>query len=95
MPDVVGALGGVEEADGGGDQLADVIEAAGARRAQEGFQLREGLFDRVEVGAIGRKKADGGPGPRDGGANLRLFGSKLSSTTTSPGRNVGASTCST
>ena len=55
MPDVVGALGGLEESDRRGDQLAHVIETAGPRRAEERVQFGEGLFDRIEVGAVGRE----------------------------------------
>ncbi len=73
MPDVVGALGGLEESDRRGDPLAHVIEAVWPRRAEERVQFGEGLFDRIEVEAGGREKSDRRAGLFDRGANLRLL----------------------
>jgi len=57
MPDVVRALVRHEEAEGGSHQLADVIERARTRGAKERLQFRERLFDRIEVGTVGREKS--------------------------------------
>lgn len=96
VPDVVRTFTLGEERDGGGDQFAHLIEAAGPRRPQEGFEFGEGLFDRIEVGTVGRQKLD--PAPTASIA-VRISGclctAKLSRTTTSPGRSVGTNTWST
>ncbi len=57
MPDVVRALVRPEEPEGRSHQLADVVERARTRGAEERLQFRERLFDRIEVGTIGRKKS--------------------------------------
>jgi hypothetical protein len=57
MPDVVCALVGHEESEGRGHQLADVLERAWPERAEECLQFGERLFDRIEIGAVGRKKS--------------------------------------
>ena len=57
MPDVVRALIGREEREGHGHQFADVVERAWTRGAEEGLQFGERLFDRIEVGTIGREKS--------------------------------------
>lgn len=58
MPDVIRAFGGSVERERGRDQGIDVVKGARARRPQEGFELREGLFDRIEVRAIRRKESE-------------------------------------
>ena len=55
------------------DELDDVVEAAGARRAQEGFQLCKRELDGIEVGAIRRQESDDGPRLFNGGLDGRLF----------------------
>ena len=42
------------------------LDSAFGRLAQEGFELGEDLFNRVEIGRIGREEAEGGPGPFNG-----------------------------
>ena len=42
------------------------LDRAFGRLAQEGFELGEDLFNRVEIGRIGRQEAEGGPGPFNG-----------------------------
>ena len=78
------------------NELHDLVEAARSRGAQERFQFGEGLFDRIEVWAVGREKTEDAPAAsiaaRIAGC---LWTAKLSSTTTSPGRRVGTRTCST
>ena len=56
MPDVVRALVRQEEAERRRHQLAYVLERAGAERSEEGLQFGKRLFDRIEVGAVGREK---------------------------------------
>jgi len=73
VPDVIPALVRREEVECCGDEREDLIEAAGPRRPEERFQFGERLFDRIEIGTVGRKKADLGADGFDGGANLRLF----------------------
>jgi C4-dicarboxylate transporter DctM subunit len=62
MPDVVRALVGHEEREGCGHHLAHVIERARTRSATECLEFGEGQFDRVEVGTVGREKAQERPG---------------------------------
>ncbi len=50
VTDVVGALRGGEERQRGRDERVDVIKGAGPRGAQERFEFREGLLDRIKVG---------------------------------------------
>ena len=96
MPDEVATFGRAEKMQRCGDERAHVIEGARACRSEEGLQFGEGEFDRIEVGAVRREKPELGADGVDGGADLRLFMDRgLSSTTTSPGRNVGTRTCST
>jgi len=57
MPDVVCAFIRPEEREGRRHQIADVVEGAWPRGAEERFQFGERHFDRIEVGTIGRKKA--------------------------------------
>lgn len=73
MSDVIATFGGGVQAEGGGDQLTDLIESAWPRRAHEGFEFGKGLFDRVEVRTVGRQEAKRGADVFDRGAHLRLF----------------------
>ena len=73
MSHVIPTFGRREEAEGGGDERIDVIERAWTGGAEERFQCGEHLFDRVEVGAVGRKKPQLRADPFDGGADGRLF----------------------
>ena len=73
MADVVGAFDGCEQTNRDRHQLADLIETAWPRRAKKCFEFREGLFDRIEVGTVGRKKPEMRPGAFDFGANLGLL----------------------
>jgi hypothetical protein len=58
MSDVICAFVGHEEPQGRGHQLADVLEGARTRGAEERFQFREGQFDRIEVGTVRRQKSE-------------------------------------
>ena len=73
MPDKIAAFDGGEQVERGGDQRADVIEGAGARGAEQGFEFGEGELDRIEVGTIGRQEPQRGAGGFDSVAHLRLF----------------------
>ena len=73
MPDVVGALIRHEEPEGGGYQVADVLERAWPRGAQERFQFGEGEFDGVEVGTVGREKPQGCAHLLERHSDLRLL----------------------
>ena len=60
MPDEISAFRWREEAQRGGDQVADVVKGPGTCRADERFQFREGQFNRIEIRAIGRQEAEMG-----------------------------------
>ena len=73
MPDVVRALLRHEEAERRRHQLTNVLEGAWPERAEERLQFGKRLFDRIEVRAIGRKKAQQSARLLDRGAHLGLF----------------------
>jgi hypothetical protein len=73
MPDVVGAFVRHEEAEGGGHEVADVLERARTRGAQERFQFGEGELDGVEVWTVGWEKPHGCASLLDGHSDLRLL----------------------
>ena len=50
---------GLEDVDEPADQVPQAADSALARFAQHGLEPGEGLFDRVEVGAVGREEAQG------------------------------------
>ena len=58
MSGVVRAFVWGEEAECGGDQIADLLKVSRTRGAQERLQFSEGEFDRVEVGTVGREEAE-------------------------------------
>ena len=96
MTDEIAAFGGREETQRHGDQVADMVKGPGTCRPDERFQFREGQFDRIEIWAVGRQKAQLGADGFDRGAHRGLFvDGQVSSTTTSPARSVGRRTCST
>jgi hypothetical protein len=70
---VVGAFGGGEEAERGRHQRAHLIEAPWASGAKKRFQFGKGLLDRIEVGAVGRQKAEMRLRGFNCGANLRVL----------------------
>ncbi len=73
MPDVVRTLAGHEEAERRRHQLANVVEGARTRRAQERLEFGEGEFDRIEVGTVGREKSQERPGLLNRHAHLGLL----------------------
>ena len=61
--------------------------------SEHGFQLGEGILDRIEVGAVGWEIEQTGAGRLDGLADLpALVAGEMSMTTTSPGESSGTST---
>ncbi len=72
MSDVVSTFGRGEEFKGGRDQGVDVIERTRARGAEERFQFRERLFDRIEIRTVRRQESERGAGVFNGRAGLRL-----------------------
>ena len=66
------------------------------RGPPDGFQLRKRELDGIEVRAVRGEEAEAGPDvfSRRWTSGC-LWMARLSRTTTSPGRSVGASTCST
>ncbi len=55
------------------DERDDLVETARSRGAQEGLQLRKRHFNRIEVGTVGREKAQPRADPFDRRLDLRLF----------------------
>lgn len=72
MPDVIPALRGGEEREGGGDQRVDVLERPWPGGAQERLQFRERQFDRIEVWTVGRQEAELGTDGFDGRTDVRV-----------------------
>ena len=94
---IIGAFAGWEEVDDPADGGPKAADGPLGGLAQQRLELGERLFDRVEVGAVRRQvHAAARRPPRSPGARAaRLWLDRLSMTTTSPGRSVGASLCAT
>ncbi len=73
MPDVVSALGTREELERVANERDDTIECSGPRRSEERLELGERLFDRIEVGTVGRQKPNLRADGFNRGADRRLF----------------------
>ena len=73
MPDVVRAFIGSKQRERCRHQLADLVERARPRGAEERLQFGERHFDGIEVGTVGRKKAEMRPGLLDGRSHLGLL----------------------
>ena len=73
VPDVVPAFVGREKREGDADEGEDLVNRTGPDGPEEGFQFREGLFDRIEIGTIGRQKTERRAHRFDEAQNLRLF----------------------
>lgn len=58
MSDVVATLGRREERERGSGERGDMVEGARSRGPQERFEFREGHLDGIEIGTVGRQKAD-------------------------------------
>lgn len=73
MPHEVSTFVRCESFDRIRDQAAHVIEGTGACGPQQRFEFREGLFDRIQIGAVGGQKPELRPGRFDRRAYGRLF----------------------
>ena len=101
------ALLGFEVRERLGDGIDKGIKRSCGGLAKCRFELGEGSFDGIEIGAVGRQMAQRRAGPFDRFFDASDFvtgerstpdapaGGELSITTTSPGRKVGARKCST
>jgi len=56
-----------------GDEFDDLVEAARARGAEQGFQFRKRELDRIEIGTVGRQKSQVRPRVLDRGPHGWLF----------------------
>lgn len=63
--DVICAFLWFEVGKGGGDGFDERIECSRGSLSQQGFEFCEGLFDRVEVGTVGRQIMQARPGSLD------------------------------
>ena len=73
MPNVVSAFTGWEQRERVGHERGDTIEGPRSRRAEEGLQFGKRLFDRIEVGTVGRQEPDVRADGFNRDADLRLF----------------------
>jgi hypothetical protein len=73
VPNEIAAFRGREEADRDGDQITHVVKGPGTCSSDQGFQLREGQFDRIEIRAVGRQEAEVSADGFNGRAHRRLF----------------------
>ena len=90
------AFGGREVAEGCANGVAQGVRGSGGGGAEQALELAEGEFDRVQVGAIWGKVEQRRPRASIASRTpATLWLPRLSATTVSPGRSVGASICST
>lgn len=68
MPEVIAALGWGESRDALAEQGPERLDRSTARRAHQTFELRETLFDRIEIGTVWGQV----PQRRAGGLDQRL-----------------------
>jgi hypothetical protein len=73
VPNEIAAFGGCEEAERDRDQIAHVVKRPRTRGSDEGFQFREGEFDRIEIWAVRRQEAELRADGFDRCAHRRLF----------------------
>lgn len=73
MADEVETLLRCEERERDPDEFDHVIEGAWSERAQEGFQLRKRLLDRIEIRTVGWQKPQLRADLFDGRLDLGLF----------------------
>ena len=90
MPKIVAAFVRAEVLETGTEERPERLAAATACGANEGLELREAEFDRMEVRAIGWPVPEGGPGGLEGALDAGdLVGPEvLSARTRSPGCRV-------
>ena len=73
MPDVISALRRREPGHCDRDELDDLLEGPRSNGAEKRFQFRERLFDRIEIGAVGRQEAKMRADAGNRRTNFRLF----------------------
>ena len=73
MGEVVATFGGAEAVQQRPDPPPRRLNAAFGRVPEQRFELGEDLFNRVEIGGVGRQEAQRGPHPFDGGAHGRAL----------------------
>jgi hypothetical protein len=73
VPNVISALTGWEQLERVGHERGDPIECPRSRRPEERLQFGERLFDRIEVGTVGRQESDVRADGFNRGADLRLL----------------------
>ena len=90
MAHVVGAFGGREETECGGDQRDDLIEITGSRRAEERLQFGKRKFDGIEVGTVRRQEPELGARAFNRAAHVGvLVHDEVVEDDDVPARNVG------
>lgn len=90
----VGALASGNGFDGAGDGRPERVAGAGCDPSEERLELSEGIFDGVEVGAVGgggRKRSSAPAGSKACRMATPLWLPRLAMISTSPGRRVGTS----
>lgn len=96
MAKIARTLGRPESRKGQRDHGAQIVEGPRARGAQDGLELGEAEFDRIEVGTIGWQKSQGRAGTFNRPTHvIAAMGGEVIRMTRSPGRSVGTRTCST
>ena len=96
MGEEVCAFDWLELSKGVGGGGFERVEGSRGMLSHMGLELGEGIFDRIEVGTVGRQVEQLGAAGLDGLLTpATLWAGRLSMTTISPGRRVGTSICST
>lgn len=73
MANEIAAFRGGEEPERHRDQIAHVVKGPGTCGSDEGFQFREGEFDRIEIWAVRRQETELGADGFDRRAHRGLF----------------------
>ena len=66
MGEIVATFGGAEAVEQGAGPLPGRLNSPFGRVTEQRFELSEDLFNRVEIGGVGRQEAQRGPHPRKG-----------------------------
>lgn len=62
-----------EEPESDADETTDVLEGAWPGGGEKYLQFGEGLLNRIEIGALGRREPQEGAGPLNGGPDFGLL----------------------